>query len=76
MMQALFKAENVDTDNVEVGEHEDGISQELRPVFRSSPYTAEARRQLIRRKHARILIVDEGNCCRYTATTEFESAPG
>lgn len=50
-----------DTEDVEA---EEGFSRDLRPVFRSSPFTAEARRRLVMRKHARILIVDEGNCCR------------
>lgn len=38
---------------------------DLRPVFRSAPFVAEGSRPIAGHSHARILFVDEGNCCRY-----------
>ena len=37
---------------------------DLRPVFRSAPFVAEGSGHPTGRRHAKILFVDEGNCCR------------
>ncbi len=58
------QASERNTEEVEIQDFEEGFSHDLRPVFRSSPFTAEARRRLVTRQHARILMLDEGNCCR------------
>ena len=63
-LETQRKQEKAAVASVARNHHDDSDMSWIQPVYRASPYAAEARRAQRSSAQASILFVDEGNHCR------------